>query len=176
MYGKGNRGAPDATDHSALMAPWATNRAALKQRLMAAVDFAKGHEAVDAGRIAIMGYCFGGICALDMARSGTTDVKGAVSIHGVFGAPNIGPQADISTKVLILQGWEDPMAKPADVEMVAKELTEAKADWQLHAYGHAMHAFTAIHANMPERGMNYDANADRRSWVATVAFLEEVFA
>jgi dienelactone hydrolase len=175
VYGKGNRGALEAADHSGLMMPWATNRAALKQRLMAAVDFAKGHEAVDAGKIAIMGYCFGGLCALDVARSGTTDVKGAISIHGVFGAPNIGPQADISTKVLILHGWEDPMAKPADVEAVAKELTAAKADWQLHAYGHAMHAFTGININMPERGLQYNANADRRSWAATLAFLSEVF-
>ncbi len=174
VYGKGNRGAADAMDNSALMTPWATNRAALKQRLLAAVDFAKGHEAVDARKIAIMGYCFGGLCALDVARSGTKDVKGAVSIHGVFGAPNIGPQVDITTKLLILHGWEDPMATPADVEAVAKELTAAKADWQLHAYGHAMHAFTAIHAHMPERGMNYDANADRRSWASTVAFLGEV--
>ncbi|MEP6785365.1 MAG: dienelactone hydrolase family protein [Sphingomonadales bacterium] len=176
VYGKGNRGAPDATDHSALMMPWASNRAALKQRLMAAVEFAKGHEAVDSTKIAIMGYCFGGLCALDVARSGTTDVKGAISIHGVFGAPDIGPQADIATKVLILHGWEDPMATPANVERVAKELTDAKADWQLHAYGNAMHAFTAVHANMPERGMQYNANADRRSWAATVAFLEEIFA
>ena len=175
VYGKGNRGAPDAADHSALMNPWAGNRAALKTRLLAAVEFAKAHAAVDAGKIAIMGYCFGGLCALDVARSGTIDVKGAVSIHGIFGPPGIGPQADISTKVLILHGWEDPMATPADVEMVAKELTAAKADWQLHAYGHAMHAFTAPKANMPERGMNYDANADRRSWAATVAFLGEVF-
>lgn len=175
VYGKGNRGAPDAADHSALMMPWATNRAALRQRLLAAVDFAKGHVAVDGNRIAIMGYCFGGLCALDVARSGTTDVKGAVSVHGIFGPPDIGPQADISTKVLILHGWEDPLAKPADVEMVAKELTAAKADWQLHAYGHAMHAFTAVHANAPERGMKYDASADCRSWAATVAFLGEVF-
>ena len=176
VYGKGNRGAPDAADHSALMNPWAGNRAALRQRLLAAVDFAKGHEAVDASKIAMMGYCFGGLCALDVARTGNNDVKGAVSIHGIFAPPSIGAQADILTKVLILHGWEDPMAKPADVEMVAKELTAAKADWQLHAYGHAMHAFTGKHVNAPERGLMYNANADRRSWAATVAFLSEVFA
>ena len=176
VYGKGNRGASDSSDHSALMMPWAANRAALRQRLMAAVAFAAGHAAIDASRIAIMGYCFGGLCALDVARSGTTDVKGAVSVHGVFGAPDIGPQANIISKVLILHGWADPMAKPADVDMIANELTAAKADWQLHAYGHAMHAFTALDANMPERGMKYDANADRRSWAATTAFLAEVLA
>lgn len=176
VYGKGVRGAQDSTDHSALMMPWAGNRAALRQRLMAAVDFAKRHAAVDSSKIAMMGYCFGGLCALDVARTGTTDVKGAVSIHGVFGAPDIGPQADISTKVLILHGWDDPMAEPDSVLNVTKELTEAKADWQLHAYGHTMHAFTAQEANMPERGLQYKASADHRSWAATIAFLEEVFA
>lgn len=174
VYGKGKRGAPGSSDHSALLTPWLQDRAALRQRLMAAVDFAKTVDGVDTGKIAIMGYCFGGLCALDVARTGTKDVAGAVSIHGIFGPPNLGAQPDISTKVLILHGWADPMAKPADVEKVASELTDANADWQLHAYGHAMHAFTAKHMNDAAGGKQYDANADRRSWAATVAFLEEV--
>lgn len=174
VYGKGKRGAPGASDHSALMNPWASNRAALKDRLLAAVAFARGHAAVDPARIAVIGYCFGGLCALDVARSGTGDVRGAVSIHGILAPPEIGDQPDIAAKVLILHGWADPMAKPADVEAVASELTAAKADWQLHAYGHAMHAFTARGLNMPDHGLAYDANADRRSWAATVAFLGEV--
>jgi len=173
VYGKGNRGAPDTADHSALMNPWAGDRAALRRRLMAAVDFAKTHDAVDARRIAIMGYCFGGLCALDVARSGTTEVKAAISIHGIFAPPNLGEQANIATKVLILHGWADPMAKPADVEAVATELTAAKADWQLHAYGHAMHAFTGRHIDAPERGLQYNEAADRRSWAASMAFLDE---
>lgn len=178
VYGKGNRGLAEGDDamtvNSALMEPWVGDRALLRTRLLAAVEFAKGHDAVDASRIAIMGYCFGGLCALDVARSGTTDVKGAVSIHGIFPPPEIGVQGDIAASVLILHGWDDPMAPPADVIGVTKELTDAKADWQLHAYGHAMHAFTAEGANMPERGMQYDAKADHRSWAATVAFLAEV--
>jgi len=178
VYGKGRRGeesTPTAMEvNSALMQPFMADRATLRQRLLAAVAFAKGHAAVDSARIAIMGYCFGGLCALDVARSGTSDVKGAISIHGIFPPPGIGAQADIATKVLILHGWADPMATPADVEMVARELTDAKADWQLHAYGHAMHAFTGRHIDMPERGLQYNANADRRSWAAATAFLEEV--
>jgi dienelactone hydrolase len=175
VYGKGIRGEAGG-DNTALMSPWASDRAALRRRLMAAVVFAKAQASVDPARIAIMGYCFGGLCALDVARSGTIDVKGAVCVHGIFAAPDIGAQPNISAKVLILHGWADPMAKPADVEMVAKELTDARADWQLHAYGHAMHAFTAHGVNMPERGLKYDAHADRRSWAATVAFLAEIFA
>jgi dienelactone hydrolase len=178
VYGKGKRGeenTPSAMEvNSALMQPYMTDRAMLRQRLLAAVAFAKRHAAVDPARIAIMGYCFGGLCALDVARSGTADVKGAISIHGIFPPPGLGEQPVIAAKVLILHGWADPMATPSDVGMVAKELTDAKADWQLHAYGHAMHAFTGQHVNMPERGMQYDANADRRSWAAATAFLEEV--
>ena len=174
VYSKGVRGAPEASDHSALMGPWLGDRAALRQRLLAAVAFAKSLEGVASAKIAILGYCFGGLCALDVARSGTIDVAGAISIHGIFPPPNIGAQADIATKVLILHGWDDPMAKPADVAMVAAELTSAKADWQLHAYGHALHAFTAKGLNTPERGIAYDGNADRRSWTATVGFLAEV--
>lgn len=63
----------------------------------------------------------------------------------------------------------------ADVLAIARELTDAGADWQLHAYGHAMHAFTHAGANMPERGLMYDAPAERRSWIAMRSFLEEVF-
>ena len=176
VYGKGNRGAADATDHSALMGPWMADRAALRRRLEAAVRFGQTRLSVDASRIAIMGYCFGGLCALDVARSGTYDVKGAISVHGIFAPPDLGAQPDIAAKVLILHGWADPMATPADVEKVAAELTAANADWQLQAYGHAMHAFTGKAANAPDHGLQYNADADRRSWTATLSFLNEIFA
>jgi dienelactone hydrolase len=174
VYGKGRRGQP-MSDNSALMNPWLANRAALRRRLLAAVAAAKAHPRVDPARIAVIGYCFGGLCALDVARSGTADVRGAVSLHGIFAPPDIGPQPDIRAKVLVLHGWDDPMATPDAVVGLAAELTAARADWQLHAYGHAMHAFTAVGANAPESGIQYDANADRRSRAAMLAFLAEVF-
>jgi dienelactone hydrolase len=173
-YGKGVRGDPMG-DNSALMGPWLNDRAKLKARLMAAVAAAKAHPSVDPNRIAVIGYCFGGLCALDVARSGTGDVRGVVSLHGIFAPPNLGPQVPIKSKVLVLHGWDDPMATPQNVLDLAKEMTAAKADWQVHAYGHTMHAFTAEGANMPERGIKYDKAADRRSWSATTDFLKEVF-
>ncbi len=180
VYGKerrGEHGTPTAMAvNTALMTPFMQDRAMLRERLLAAVSFARTVDGVDPERIAIVGYCFGGLCALDVARSGTGDVRGAVSIHGIFAPPAIGEQARITAKVLILHGWDDPMAKPDDVLMVSKELTEAGADWQLHAYGHAMHAFTAPGANMPERGLQYSEPAARRSWQAMENFLAEVFA
>lgn len=175
VYGKGVRGGP-TEDNSALMAPYMADRALLRDRLLAAVDCAAALPEVDASRIAFAGYCFGGLCALDLARSGTDKVKGVVSLHGIFGAPDIGPQGKITASVLILHGWEDPMATPADVLAVSKELTDAGADWALHAYGHAMHAFTHPGVNMPEMGVKYDEKADKRSWQAMVNFVEEVLA
>ena len=174
VYGKGVRGKPHE-DNSAYMGPFLNDRAKLKQRMLAAVEAAKARADVDPNKIAIIGYCFGGLCALDIARSGTKDVKGAVSLHGIFAPPVLGAQGKISTKVLVLHGWEDPMAKPNDVLGLAKEMTEAGADWQIHAYGHAMHAFTSESANAPESGVKYDRNADRRSALATENFLKEVF-
>jgi dienelactone hydrolase len=175
VYGKGVRGDPTG-DNSALMAPFLADRAMLRQRLLAAVAAARAHPSVDPSRIAVIGYCFGGLCALDVARSGTDEVRGVVSIHGIFAPPAIGEQAPINAKVLILHGWDDPMAPPADVLAVADELTRAGADWQIHAYGHALHAFTAPGIDMPERGLRYDAAADRRSWAALLGFLDELFA
>lgn len=175
VYGKGARGDP-AGDNGPLINPWFGDRSALLRRLMAAVEAAKAHPAVNASRIAMMGYCFGGLCVLDVARSGTSDVKGVVSLHGVFAKPDLGPQGPISAKVLVCHGYDDPMADPQAMLGLADELTTAGANWQIHAYGHTTHAFTRKSANAPEKGMNYSADADRRSWAATVDFLGEVLA
>jgi dienelactone hydrolase len=158
------------------MGPYLNDRAKLRQRLLAAVAAARARPDVDGNRIVIIGYCFGGLCALDVARSGTNDVKGAVSLHGLFTPPGLGAQGKISTKVLVLHGWDDPMAKPDSVLGLAQEMTAAGADWQIHAYGHTLHAFTSPGANAPESGVKYDANADRRSTKAMDDFLAEVFA
>ena len=175
VFGKGVRGDP-AGDNGNLIGPWFGKRGELLQRLMAAVEFAKGHDAVDAARIGMMGYCFGGLCALDVARSGTADVKGVVSLHGVFAPPGLGEQVPISAKVLACHGYDDPLADPKSMLGLANELTAAGADWQIHAYGHTSHAFTRKGANQPEAGMNYSASADRRSWKATIDFFAEVLA
>lgn len=173
VYGKGRRGDLQG-DNSGLMGPWMADRAALRQRLLAAVAAVAAHPAVDAGNIAIIGYCFGGLCALDVARSATPDVKAAVSFHGVY-APTGLEARPITAKVLVLHGWDDPMAPPEATVALAHELTAAGADWQIHAYGQTMHAFTNKGANNPAGGVLYNAAADRRSWQAMTSFLTEVF-
>jgi len=171
VYGKGRRGDP-AGDNSHLMGPWVQDRAALLNRLMAAVDAAAAHPQVDASRMAIIGYCFGGLCALDVARSGDARIKAAVSFHGIYSTPKTGTQGPITAKVMALHGWEDPYTPPQDHHALAAEMTAAGADWQIHAYGHTFHSFTNQGANSPGAAM-YNAAADRRSWAAMTGLLAE---
>jgi dienelactone hydrolase len=173
-YGKGKRGT-NPEENTRLMTPFIQDRALLRQRLAAGLAFAKGHKDVDVDRIAAIGYCFGGLCALDMARAGDVQLKGVVSFHGLFAKPELGPQAPISAKVLILHGYDDPMAKPDQMIAVADEMTAAKADWQIVAYGHTVHGFSNPQANMPDNGILYNSAAAARSWKAMQNFLAEVF-
>lgn len=173
LYGKGVLGT-STEENQALMTPFVEDRAMLQSRLLHAVDLVKGLPETDASRVGAIGFCFGGLCVLDIARAGG-DVEGVVSFHGLLGAPGNTGDA-IKARVLALHGWDDPMAPPSDVEAFGKEMTAASADWQLHAYGKTMHAFTNPAANDPDFGTVYDAAADRRSWRAMANFLEEIFS
>jgi dienelactone hydrolase len=150
------------------------DRAALRRRLLTVLEQVRGLEEVDAGKIAVAGYCFGGMCALDVARSGA-DIAAAVSFHGLFDAPDLPPQP-IKAKVLALHGWDDPMVPPEAVVALGKELTEAGADWQIHAYGHVAHGFTNPNAHqIGIEGVRYHELAAERSWTSFVNLLEELF-
>ncbi len=171
MYGQGKRG--ETTEQcQALMTPLVQDRKLLLRRITTGLETLRALPQVDARRVAAMGFCFGGLCVLDLARSGA-DVRGVVSFHGLL-KPSGLPAAQVRAKVLALHGYDDPMAPPEDVLAFAKEFTAAGADWQLHAFGHTLHAFTHPQANDREHGMLYDEAADRRSWHALAQFLEEV--
>ena len=172
-YGKGVLGA-STEENSRLMGPFLADRALLRDRLLAALATLRAQPGVDPDRIAIMGYCFGGLCALDLARSGA-DIRGAVSFHGLFLPNGLDPQP-IKARVLALHGYADPMVPPEQVVAFGKEMSDAGVDWQLHAYGGVLHAFTVPEANDLSLGALYNAAAERRSWRALVDFLEEIFA
>jgi len=171
LYGKGVVGSSNE-ECQKLMTPLVQDRAGLQARLVNAVDVARRLPEADAARVAAMGYCFGGLCVLDLARTGA-DVKGVASFHGLFSAPGNTKGTKIRAKVVAYHGWDDPMVPPEHVTALGKELTEAGADWQIHAYGGVMHAFTNKAANDPGFGTVYDARADRRSWASFVDFLGE---
>lgn len=174
VYGKGKRGQIDG-DNSYLMDPLMNDRSLLRQRLMAAFAVMKSHHAVDPTKIAILGYCFGGLCALDLARANPPGLCGAISVHGQLLAPPQAKVREIGASILVLHGWEDPIVKPEAIDVFAEEMTEAKADWQVHCYGHAKHAFTFVGADIPELGIKYNAEAHQRSLKSTDEFLKEVF-
>jgi dienelactone hydrolase len=170
-YGKGKLG-QTPEECTALMSPLMQDRRKLLTRMQAGLTFAKGLPIVDARRIAVMGFCFGGLCTLDLARA-NADVRGVVSFHGLLKPSGLTEPA-IRPKVLMLHGYDDPMAPPEDVLAIAREFTAAGADWQLHAYGQTVHAFTNPKANDRAGGKQYDEAADRRSWHALEEFLAEV--
>ncbi|WP_020562953.1 dienelactone hydrolase family protein [Methylosarcina fibrata] len=173
MYGKGVRGS-GPEENAKLMQPFMEDRRLLLRRMEAALAAVKMMPWVDDGRIAAIGFCFGGLCVLDLARSGA-DVKGVVSFHGLLGAPEHTQNHRIKAKVLALHGHDDPMVSVEQVIAFEQEMTRAGADWQLHAYGNTMHAFTNPLANDPGFGTVYQKEADRRSWQSMKNFLEEIF-
>ncbi len=173
LYGKGVKGG-NPEQNRALMQPLLDDRTMLQRRMKLALDNLRKQKEVDGERVAAMGFCFGGLCVLDLARTGA-DLRGVASFHGLFSSPGNTADKKIKAKVLAMHGWDDPMVPPDDVLSLAKELTSMGADWQIHAYGNTLHAFTNPAANDPEFGTVYDADADRRSWQSLQLFLAEIF-
>lgn len=171
LYGRGIRGS-NPEENAKLMNPLKSDRANLQRLLAANLDFVASLPTVDSKRVAAIGYCFGGLCVLDLART-REDLRAACSFHGLLDAPDTTTLDAIKAKVLILHGWDDPMAPPEHVVQIAREMTEKQADWQLHGYGHTVHAFTNKAMTKPGQATVYDANADRRSWQAMQNLLAE---
>jgi len=172
LFGKQFHGAPRDVCFGE-MNRLGSDRDALRRRLLALVDQARGLGEVDEGKVVVAGYCFGGKCALDVARTGA-DVAGVVSFHGLFDPPGW-EVGKIKAKVLVLHGWDDPMVTPDAVVALGNELTEAGADWQIHAYGHVGHGFTNPNASSLQiDGVFYHELAAERSWTSFINFLEEV--
>jgi dienelactone hydrolase len=152
-----------------------SDRAALRRRLLHVLEFVRGMDEVPERQIVVAGYCFGGQCALDLARTGE-DIAAAVSFHGLFDPPGL-PAEKIKAKVVAFHGWDDPMVPPEKVVALGQELTEAGSDWQIHAYGHVGHGFTNPHASQLQiEGVAYNALAAERSWTSFINLLEELFA
>jgi len=174
-YGQGKRTTRGTPDSTVYMDQLNTDRPLLRDRLYASVAALKALPQVDAAKTAAIGYCFGGKSVIDLARSGG-DVMGIVAFHGIFDPPGYDYPKPIAAKLLICHGWNDPLAPPAAVTALTAELTEAGADWQLHGYGNAGHAFSDPSLReSPRPGFGYDESADRRSWQAMRDFLGELF-
>jgi dienelactone hydrolase len=174
LFGTSVRGGATRDEMLGKMNALKADRPALRRRLLAVLEQARGLDEVEERRIVVAGYCFGGMCALDVARSGA-DIAAAVSFHGLFDPAGLPPEK-ITAKVVAFHGWDDPMVPPEKVVALADELTAAGADWQIHAYGHVAHGFTNPNADkLGVEGVRYNALAAERSWTAFISLLEEVF-
>jgi dienelactone hydrolase len=174
MYGKGVFGKDSDPEYNvSLMSPFATDRNLLRKRIDAAMSAAKAIEVVDNSKIAAMGYCFGGMCVLELARSGS-EVLGVISIHGIFSPGDIENKC-ITAKVLCLHGHDDPMVPPKQVLAFEVEMSDAGVDWQVHAYGDTVHAFTNPNAKDKASGAQFNPVVNERATVSIEHFLAEVF-
>jgi dienelactone hydrolase len=174
IYGQGVR-PNNPKDAGALAGKYKADRVLLRERVKAGLDALKKDERTDEKKIAAIGYCFGGTTVLELARSGA-DIAGVVSFHGGLSTPNSSDAKNIKCKVLALHGADDPNVPPAEVAAFEKEMRDARVDWELIAYGNAVHSFTDWNAgNDNSKGAAYNEKADKRSWEAMKQFFAEIF-
>ena len=173
MYGNGVLG-NSREENRALKQPFIENRRLLQTRVLKGFDSALALPYVDMSRIAVLGFGFGGLCALDLARTGAA-LKGAVSIYGHFDPPQNCPQQRIKAKILILHGYNDPISPISELEHFQQELTREDVDWQTHLYGNTFHAFATPSANDPVAGIVYQPLSAARAWEQVERFFAEIF-
>lgn len=181
LYGEGMAVATPE-DAQNLMLPLFLDRKLLRERMKSAYEVLNQHPAVDSKKIGAIGFCFGGLAAIELYKSGI-DVKGVVSFHGLLGSSLGEHQAKIEKiaegikgSLLILHGYEDPLASAEDIRSAEKELNDAKTDWQFHSYGGTSHAFTNPIAHDPARGLIYNQKSEKRALQEMKNFFQEIFA
>ncbi len=150
-----------------------------RARFDAALAALREHPTVADDKIAAIGYCFGGGVVLNMARLGT-DIDGVVSYHGSIASSNPAGPGDITTRVLVFNGADDPLVTAEQIESFKSEMDDAGANYEFINYPGAVHGFTnpGADAKGKEFGLPlaYDAEADKDSWQKTQAFFDEIFA
>lgn len=173
MYGDGKVG-ETVDEKIGLMQSVLHDRRVLRARIQSALDLVASMDYVDRRRIAVIGFCFGGLCALELARSGA-DIRGAVSFHGLLHQEDGLDNQVIKSKLLLLHGYDDPSVPPETVNAFCREMTDAGVDWQVHMYGQTVHGFSNPLANDSAMGIMYNPVAEKRSLQSMTNFLEEVF-
>ncbi len=174
IYGVDNR-PKDRQGASKAAGVFYNNRDLLRKRATLGLQQLQSNDKVDDDRIAVIGFCFGGSTALELARSGAK-LAGTVSIHGGLGTDSPSDAANIKGKVLVLHGADDPHVPAMEVNSFMQEMRSADIDWQMISYGGAVHGFTQKAAgNDPSKGAAYDKNAATRSWRHMMDFFHEVF-
>ena len=172
MYGEGK-----TTEHPKTAGEWASavTPDLGRERFLAAYNVLKNNKLTADGKMAAIGYCFGGGVVLSAAKAGI-DLRGVVSFHGSLPVDSVAA-GTIKAKILVCHGAADPFSPPERVQQFQKSLEDAGADWEMNIYGGAKHSFTNKSADahgIP--ALQYNAEADRRSWAAMRSFFDEIFA
>ncbi|GMS83769.1 hypothetical protein PENTCL1PPCAC_5944, partial [Pristionchus entomophagus] len=177
VYGKGVRGTTKEECFGIMRPLTEGDRSDLGGRLNAARDALAGLPFVDESKLGAIGYCFGGLCALDMARRHASGLRAAVSFHGTLKpipGMALGP---MEASVQVHNGQADPHIGKDQISGFYDEMNERKADWQFIEHGFALHAFTEPLADkMGVPGVGYQKKAAERSWKMMIGFMEERFA
>ena len=146
-----------------------------RQRGRVALDTLSALPQVDSDRLAMIGFCMGGMSALELARDGAP-LRGIVSFHGALETKKPAEAGQVKAKVLVCHGADDPLVSPEHVSAFQQEMTKAGANWQFISYGNAVHSFTNPYAaNAGMDGIAYDQQADERSWKSMRDFFAEIF-
>lgn len=176
LYGKGQRGSDtDKTINQSLLTGLMQNRNVIVPRLHAAIECAMQLKQMDANKIMLIGFCMGGLCVLDFARSGA-DIAGIVSVHGLLHGPELAYNRKIKAKVLVLHGNRDQSVSTQQILTFEDEMNKCNADWQMHIFGNTYHSFTNPKANDLNAGLMYNQISDARTWDLVRVFTDELFA
>jgi dienelactone hydrolase len=148
----------------------------LRKRAQEALAALTARAEVDSGRLAAIGYCFGGTMALELARSGAP-LAATVGFHSGLATKAPQDARNIKGKVLVCIGADDPGVPAEQRSAFEQEMRAAKVNWQLTVFGGVVHSFTnpgADKLGRPEFA-RYDAQADQRSWQQMCELFTEVF-
>ena len=175
VYG-GGKTADNPTDAGNYATPFYENPALGKGRLEAAINKVRENSKADTGRLAAIGYCFGGFVVLNTAKQGSP-LDGVVSFHGNLGG--VTPSKDLlKSRILVCHGGSDPFVPEAEVNQFKKQMDSIGADYQFKVYPDATHAFTNPNATEAGKKFNlplsYNGAADTASWNDMKAFLTSV--
>lgn len=174
MYGRGK-----VTDHGEQASQWAKqvtmNLELWQQRALEGLKVLQTYPQVDSTKLAAIGYCFGGATVMQLIYA-SAPVKGVVSFHGSLPLPPSSQPIKTTAKIFIAHGEADPFLTADHIAKFKTALDQAGLDWQMAIYGGAQHSFTNPFANRyGVKGVQYNENADRRSWNHMQLFFEEIF-
>lgn len=173
LYGQGVDVTSEASYGAAYM-EYLQSPMKARERTIAWFEAIMARPDVDRSRVAAIGYCFGGHCVLELARSGA-DARAVVSYHGTLKTEAPMPAGAFKGHVAAYCGAEDPYAPLEDITALRKEMEAAGARYAMHVFAQVAHGFTDPHAvNHSQPGIRYDAVAEKVSWAGTLALLGEV--